>query len=120
MGGGGKWGTLRNFFLEVEILVFTNIQAISTLVNLLLDDNGFLMCIYSIFNLLYMFDFNFPTLHFFKSLNEFCSLSTHGTEIKHTDSERGRRPQCSDNETSLNLYLYIFIQINFHEKIKHL
>ena len=32
-------------------LAFTNIQAISTLVCLQLDDNGFLMCNYSMFNL---------------------------------------------------------------------
>ena len=43
-----KWGDLPHFLLEVELLVFTNIQAISTLVCLLLDDNGFLICNYSI------------------------------------------------------------------------
>ena len=42
------WGNLPNFLLEVELLVFTNIQAISTLVCLMLGDNGFLMCNYSI------------------------------------------------------------------------
>ena len=55
--GGGveqeKWGNLPNFLLEVEILVFTNIQAISELVSLQLDDNWFLMCNYAIFNLQY-------------------------------------------------------------------
>ena len=39
---------LPNFLLEVELLVFTNIQAISTLIYLLLYDNGSLMCNYTI------------------------------------------------------------------------
>ena len=29
---GGKWGNHHNFLLEVELLVFTNIQVISTIV----------------------------------------------------------------------------------------
>ena len=45
---GRKWGDLPNFLMEVEFLVFTNIQAISTLVSLQFYDNGFLMCNYSI------------------------------------------------------------------------
>ena len=50
--GMGKWGNLPNFLLEVEILVFTNIQAISKLICLQLDDNALLMmCNYLIFNL---------------------------------------------------------------------
>ena len=44
----GKWGNLPNFLQEVELLVFNNIQGISTLVCLLLDDNWFLKCNYSI------------------------------------------------------------------------
>ena len=46
--GRGKWGNLPNFLLEVELQVISNIPAISTLVWLLWDDNGFLMCNYSI------------------------------------------------------------------------
>ena len=51
-GGMGKWGNLPNFLFEVEFQVYTNIQAISTLLCLLFDDNGFVMCKcnYSIFN----------------------------------------------------------------------
>ena len=49
LGGGlGKWENLPNFLFEVEFQVYTNIQAISTLVCLLFD-NGFVMCNYSIF-----------------------------------------------------------------------
>ena len=48
-GGLWKWGNLPNFLFEVEFQVYTNIQAISTLVCLLFDDNGFVMCNYSIF-----------------------------------------------------------------------
>ena len=44
---GGSEETFH-FLLEVELLVFINIQAISTLQCLLLDDNGFLVCNYSI------------------------------------------------------------------------
>ena len=40
-GTEGKWGNIPNHLLEVEIAVFTNIQAISTLVCLQLDDNWF-------------------------------------------------------------------------------
>ena len=36
----GECGNLQNFLLEVEILVFSNIQAISALVCLQLDDIG--------------------------------------------------------------------------------
>ena len=45
-----KWGNLPNFLFEVEFQVYANIQAISTLVCLLIlfDDNGFEMCNYSI------------------------------------------------------------------------
>ena len=39
-GGGGE---VDNLIFEVKILVFTNIQAKSTLVCIQLDDNGFLM-----------------------------------------------------------------------------
>ena len=48
--GRGKVGEPSKFLLEVELLVFTNIQAITTLVCHLLDDNRFiqLMCNYSI------------------------------------------------------------------------
>ena len=48
-GGLGKWRNLPNFLFEVEFQVYTNIQAISTLVCLLFDDNGVAMCNYSIF-----------------------------------------------------------------------
>ena len=48
-GGLGKCGNLHNFLFEVELQVYTNIQAISTLVCLLFDDNGFVMCNYSKF-----------------------------------------------------------------------
>ena len=47
-GGLEKWGNLCNFFFDVECQVYTNIQAISTLVCLLFDD-VFMMCNYSIF-----------------------------------------------------------------------
>ena len=36
----GKWRNLKNFLFEVEILVFSNIQAISTPVCLEMDDMG--------------------------------------------------------------------------------
>ena len=74
-----------------------------------LDDNGILMCNYSIFNIKYMFDYNF-TAHVFKHINEFCSLSTHRTEMK---EKRELRPRCSDVEILLNLYLYIFKKIEY-------
>ena len=45
-GGLMKWGNLPNLLFEVEFQVYTNIQAISTLVCLLFDDNGFVMCNY--------------------------------------------------------------------------
>ena len=64
MGTRRKFGNLTNFLLEVEILVFTNIQAIFTLACLQFYDNGHLMGNYSIFNLYYMFDFNFTILMF--------------------------------------------------------
>ena len=47
--GLGKSANLPNFLFEVQYQVYTNIQAISTLVCLLFDDNGFVMCHYSIF-----------------------------------------------------------------------
>ena len=47
--GPGEMGNLHNCLLELILLVFTNIQAISTLVCLRLDDNGFAICNYSIF-----------------------------------------------------------------------
>ena len=47
-GGSGEVGKLSQFPL-VELLVFINIQAISTLICLQLDGNRFLMCNYSIF-----------------------------------------------------------------------
>ena len=48
MGGGGvgKGGNLSDFLFEVELQVYTNIQAISVLVYFLFDDNGFMMCNY--------------------------------------------------------------------------
>ena len=48
-GGQWKWGTLPNFLFEVELQVYTNIQSISTLVCLLFDANGFVMCNYYFF-----------------------------------------------------------------------
>ena len=47
-GGFGKWRTLSIFFFEVELQVYTHIQAISTLECFLFDDNGLVMCKYSI------------------------------------------------------------------------
>ena len=46
--GAGKWVNLPNILFEVEFQVYTSIQAIYTLVCLLFDDNGFVMCNYSI------------------------------------------------------------------------
>ena len=43
-GGMWKWWNLPNFLFEMEFQVYTNIQAISTLVCLLFDENGFVMC----------------------------------------------------------------------------
>ena len=48
-GVPGEMGSLLNFLFEVEFQVYTNFQAISTLVCLLFDDNGFVMCNYSFF-----------------------------------------------------------------------
>ena len=48
-----------------------------------------------------MFDFNFSTL-MFSNIKRFSSLSTHPTEIKQSDSERGLHPQCHNVETFLN------------------
>ena len=45
----GKWGNLPNFLFVVEFQVYTNIPSVSTLVWLLFDDNGFVMCNYSFF-----------------------------------------------------------------------
>ena len=45
----GKWGNLSNYVFEVEFQVYSNIQVITTLECLLLDDNVLVMCNYSIF-----------------------------------------------------------------------
>ena len=47
--GLGNWGNLPNFLFEMEFQVYTNIQAISTLVLLIFDDNGLVMYNYSFF-----------------------------------------------------------------------
>ena len=51
-GGLGKWGNLLNFLFEMEFQVYTNIQAISTPVCHLFDDNRLVICNYSIFIIL--------------------------------------------------------------------
>ena len=89
--GKGEVGEPSKFLLGSGKLVFTNIQAISTLLCLQLDDNGLMMCNCSIYTLW------FPNTYVFIHINEFSLLNTLITRW----NKLIQREKCIRNATAL-------------------